>query len=111
MAAATWFAPISPVSGSTSANTTSAPVRRTALAVARNVIAGTTAASPGPSPTLMAARWSAAVPLEQATASGAFTASASARSKAVTAGPVVRNSPRSTASTAAMSSSSTQCRP
>ncbi len=62
--------------------------------------------SPSPTPRASMDRCNAAVPLEQATACGAPTLSANARSKASTVGPVVRKSARSACATAATSSSS-----
>ena len=111
MASAQVSAVISPVSGSTSANTTSAPTKRAALAVARKVMVGTTTASPGPTPAAIMARCRAAVPLAQATACAAPVASQKARSNSSTRGPVVSMSERRASATAAMSSSSMVCRP
>src|SRR5262249_47295649 len=62
-------------------------------------------------PSASAARCSAAVPFAQLSAWGAPMAEAKAASNAVTAGPVVSQSPRSTSTTAAMSSASIVCRP
>src|SRR6187455_2824775 len=67
--------------------------------------------SPGPSPAAQAAACSAAVPLLTTTASAVPARSASASSNASTTGPVVSQSERSTAATAAMSASSTHWRP
>ena len=102
---------IRPVSGSTSANTTSAPVIRTALAVARKVIDGTITASPGrgraPARPGAAPRCRCCRPPHAA----APVARAKAASNRSTVGPVVRKSTRSAAATAAMSSSSMVWRP
>src|SRR6476646_11720272 len=80
------------------------------LAVAANVIGVVTASSPGPSPAATAAPWSAAVPELKATAWRTPAKAASAPSKAGTRGPVVSQSDRSAAATAATSSSEIDCR-
>ena len=81
------------------------------MALAANVIALVITSSPGPSPAAWQAACSAAVPDENATAYGAPHAAAHASSNAATAGPWVSQSPRSTSTTAAMSSSSIDWRP
>src|SRR5262245_22956833 len=85
-AAATVSGVARPDVGSTSQNTTSAPAYLTAFAVAAKVMAGTTTTSRGARSQVMAARWSAAVPLEQTTALGASATLASATSNASTVG-------------------------
>ncbi len=67
--------------------------------------------SPGPTPTAIQARCSAAVPLAQAMQYFAPVISHSRCSKASTTGPVVRKSDLSTEVTAAISSSSTLWQP
>src|SRR6476659_2645350 len=73
------------------------------FAVAANVIGVVTASSPGPRPAATAAPWSAAVPELNATAWRT-------PAKAATRGPVVIQSDRSAAATAATSSSEIDCR-
>jgi hypothetical protein len=105
MAASTRSGRTSSVAGSTSANRGSAPAYSTQFAVAAKVIGVVIASSPGPRPAATAAPWSAAVPELNATAWRAPVNAASASSKAGTRGPVVSQSDRSAAATAAMSSS------
>lgn len=98
---------IRPVVGSASAKITSAPTKRTALAVARNVMVGTMTWSPSLMPRASIMRWSAVVPDEQATTSFAPQTFARLASNASTAGPSVSGAPeRSRFATAAISSSS-----
>ncbi len=111
MAAARVSAVSRPVAGSTSAKATSAPQKRTAVAVDRKLIAGTMHRSRGPTSSAASARCSAAVPLEQAAAARAPTAAARADSNSPTFGPWASRSLRNTATTAAMSDSSIQCWP
>src|ERR1044072_1070807 len=94
-----------PVSGDTSANTTFAPSSAAVAAVATNVIGAHTTSSPGPIPAAAYATCNAAVPEVTATAGTPPVTVAMSDSNAVPAGPVVSQSPRSTAATAAMSSS------
>src|SRR3954447_22229328 len=75
------------VRGSTSANTGVAPFCHTALAVAMNDSDGTITSSPGPTPDTYSANCSAVVQFVVATASGAPTRSANARSNSRTRGP------------------------
>ncbi len=68
MSASTVSADTQYETGSTSANTASAPVSRTALAVAMKVNDGTTTWSPGPTPRARRASSRAVVPFETAEA-------------------------------------------
>ena len=99
------------VAGSMSANSTAAPWYRAQLALATKDSDDVTARSSGPTPAAAAAPCRPAVPLENATAKRAPTRPATASSNASTAGPWVSQSPRSTSTTAATSSSSTLWRP
>ena len=81
---------ISPLIGSTSAKRTSAPHNSAAVAVDRKVTAGTTQMSPGPTSNARSARWSAAVPEDEAAAPPAPTLAANAVSNAPTLGPCAR---------------------
>jgi hypothetical protein len=94
-----------PVSGSTSANTTDAPRCIAVAAVATKVIGVHTTSSPGPTPAAAYATCSAAVPDVTATVGTPPVNDSRSASKRVTAGPVVSQSPRRTAATAATSSS------
>ena len=80
-------------------------------AVATNVIGVQTTSSPGPIPAAAYATCSAAVPEVTATAGVPPVTDARSSSNRTTAGPVVSQSPRSTAATAAMSSSTMDWRP
>ena len=93
------------MSSSTSAKTTFAPSIAAQDAVATKVIGVVTTSSPGPTPRAAYAMCSAAVPDVQLTARCPPASSDTAFSNAVTAGPVVSQSPRSTAVTASMSAS------
>ncbi len=73
--------------------------------MATNVIGVVTTSSPGPTPSPAYAMCSAAVPDVQETARCPPVSSEIAFSNAVTAGPVVSQSPRRIAVTASMSSS------
>ena len=86
-ASASVCAVIRPLTGSTSAKTTSAPQYRAAVAVDRKVMAGTMQTSPGPIPSPARAKCRAEVPLEQAAASVAPTRAARSASKAAIRGP------------------------
>ncbi|TWH69252.1 hypothetical protein JD77_04260 [Micromonospora olivasterospora] len=99
------------VSGSTSAKTTFAPSATAVLAVATNVIGGTTTSSPGPTPAAAYPTCSAAVPLDTAAQPAPPVQAARSVSNASTCGPVVSQSLRRAATTAATSSSVTDCRP
>ena len=80
------------------------------MAVAANVIGVVSTSAPGARASDAMAPWRAAVPLLNATAWRAPVAAASASSKAGTRGPVVSQSERSAAATAATSSSEMSCR-
>ena len=86
-----------------SANTGVAPHCQTALAVAMNESEGTITSSPGPTPDAYRARCSAVVQLVVATASGAPTRSAKARSNSCTRGPWVSQPEAITSATASAS--------
>ena len=107
IAASTRSGRINSVPGSTSANRTSAPVYRTAFAVATNVMGVVMASSPGPRPAASAAPCRAAVPDENATAWRAPVAAHRPASSTGMRGPVVSQSDRSAAVTASTSASST----
>ncbi len=89
-----------------SAKRTSAPVYRTALAVATKLREGTIASSPGPRPTARQARCRATVALETASAWRVFTSPANSVSKAWVTAPMVSQRLRSTSCTAFSSASS-----
>ena len=93
------------VSSSTSAKTIRAPRATALLAVATNVIGGTTTSSPGPTPAAAYATCSAAVPLATAAQPAPPVQPARSASNASTCGPVVSQSLRRVATTAATSSS------
>jgi len=95
-----------PVSSLMSAKTIVAPSSEAQLAVATNVRGVVTTSSPGPTPRAAYATCRAAVPEVTDTAPGAPEMRVRSSSKAVTAGPVVSQSPRRTAATASMSDSS-----
>jgi hypothetical protein len=97
---------MSSVSGSTSAKRGSAPTYSTALAVAANVTGVVIASSPRPRPAEAVAPCRAAVPELNAIACLAPVTAASSRSNCGTRGPVVNQSERRAASTAATSRSS-----
>ena len=100
-----------PVAGSTSAKTGRPPQYSTALAVAAKVIGGTMTSSPGARSRAATAAWSAAVPLDNATAWRAPTFAANASSNRPHRGPCVIASDRSAARTAARSVAETSCFP
>ena len=93
------------VSGSTSAKTGVAPVKRTALAEATNEKDEVTTSSPGPMPSACRQRCRPAVPLETATAWRTPMRSAQARSKRGPIGPSESWPERSTSSTSSRSRS------
>src|SRR5664280_3226814 len=96
-----------PVSSQTSANTTVAPSTEAQLAVDTKVSGVVTTSSPAPTPRAAYATCKAAVPDVTDTARETPHRRARSSSNAVTAGPVVNQSPRRTFATASMSDSST----
>ena len=95
------------VDGSTSTSTGRAPTSATTFAVAGNVYAGTITSSPGPIPSASAARCSAAVPDDTATACSTSHARATSASSSATFGPIVSCPVPSTSATSASSSAPT----
>src|SRR6478736_4754840 len=91
--------------GSMSANTTSAPTSRTALAEAANEKDGTITSSPGPMPRASRSMCSAEVPELTATQWRPSTSSEKPSSKAATSGPCTTRPLRSTRTAASISSS------
>src|SRR5689334_19388599 len=89
---------------------TSAPTHSAHDALAMNDSGDVATTDPGPISAANIAANSASVPFANATANFASVASHRAASNASTAGPWVSESPRRTATTAAMSSSSTSWR-
>src|SRR6478752_4654276 len=99
------------VSSSTSTKVMRAPSARAQEAVATNVIGVVTTSSPAETPAAAYAMCRAAVPEVALTQRVAPERSCRASSNAVTVGPVVSKSPRSTCATASTSSWLTDCRP
>ena len=105
IAAAAASRSIRPVPGSLSTRTGVAPTSSTALAVATNVIAGTSTSSPGPIAATWSASVSAAVHDDTQRTWLAPRCSSSARSKRLTFGPAVIHPERRESTTSAISSS------